>query len=741
MPPAPPLVSVLMAVHDGERYLLPAVRSVLRQTLADLELIVVDDASTDGTSAILDAVDDPRLVRLRNDERSGLASSLNRALEVARGRYIARLDADDAALPQRLERQLASLEGAPRLAIVGSAILELDELGRPGRLHRMPPSPTDVRWALLFSSPFYHPSVVVDRAVLDRLGLRYDEGLAESEDYDLWARLLEHADGANLAEPLVLYRLHGAQASQARRDIQRDIQREVALREIARVAPLLSLDRAELAWRLGAGEPLEPERLEDAVASYRELVAAFEERFPAGAERVRASAAKVIARAALRARRASGVEIAREALALDLALLPRGAVARARRRAASRRIRAEAADWLRALSEDSGRRPIRVAYVVPEPAPYRAGVIDRLAAQPGLDLVVLYAAESVQWRTWRVEQRGPSVVLGGRRIPGAARVFYHDYPVGLGVRTVLRDLAPDVVVVSGWSTFATQAAMLWARARRVPYVLQVESHDLGRRAGWRRAVKGTVVPWLVRGASSVLVSGTLVRRSMLERGARPDRIGLFAITIDVEEYSRRAELLRGDRDRIRRELGVGADDVVVLSVARLSPEKGLDTVLRAVARAGDPRLVVVFVGAGPEEDRLRALARALGVRLVLAGDRPWESVVEAYVAADVFALLSRREPWGVVVNEAAACGLPLVLADQVGAAYDLLRPGENGMLVAADDVVAAARALVELASDEALRTAYGRRSRELVAPWGYEPSVRAFVRAVEQAAGRRGDTV
>src|SRR6185503_9963066 len=106
---------------------------------------------------------------------------------------------------------------------------------------------------------------------------------------------------------------------------------------------------------------------------------------------------------------------------------------------------------------------------------------------------------------------------------------------------------------------------------------------------------------------------------------------------------------------------------------------------RAVAAAADPRLALVLVGDGPERDDLARLASTLGVRLTLAGDRPWEEVVEAYVAADVFALLSDRETWGVVVNEAAACGLPLVLSDRVGAAGDLLRDGENGALVPVGD--------------------------------------------------------
>ena len=141
----------------------------------------------------------------------------------------------------------------------------------------------------------------------------------------------------------------------------------------------------------------------------------------------------------------------------------------------------------------------------------------------------------------------------------------------------------------------------------------------------------------------------------------------------------------------------------------------------------------MLVGEGPERARLRHLADELGVQLVLAGDRPWERIVEAYVAADVFALLSEREPWAVVVNEAAACGLPLILSDRVGAAPDLLRDGENGRLVEAGDVAAAADALRGLAQDPDERRRMGERSRELVQDWGYGPSVEGFLAAVRRA--------
>jgi glycosyltransferase involved in cell wall biosynthesis len=376
--------------------------------------------------------------------------------------------------------------------------------------------------------------------------------------------------------------------------------------------------------------------------------------------------------------------------------------------------------------------------VFPEPTPYRAPLLDRVAALDEVDLTVIYAAPTVAGRTWSVEPRHDAHFLRGMRVPGAERVLHHDYPVTPGVARALERARPDVVVVSGWSTFAAQGAIAWARLRKAPYVLVVESHDEGPRAGWRRTVKGTVVPPVVRGASGALVTGTLARRSMIERGASPERIHVFANTIDVAAFGERADRLAARRQELRAELGAGPDDVLVLSVARLVPEKAHDVLIRAVAAADDPRILLVLAGDGPERGPLAALASELGVRLVFAGDRPWELIVEVYAAADVFALLSEREPWAVVVNEAAACGLPLVLSDRVGAAHDLLRDGENGVLVAAGDVAGAADAFRRLAADPDKRRRMGARSREIARDWGYGPSVAGFLAAVRDAVASEG---
>ena len=378
----------------------------------------------------------------------------------------------------------------------------------------------------------------------------------------------------------------------------------------------------------------------------------------------------------------------------------------------------------------------RVVVVSPEPTPYRAPLFDRVAARDDIELTVVYAARSVVGRDWQVPIHHEARFLRGLRLPGAARVVRHDYPITPGIVSALRNSRPDVVVVSGWSTFASQVALAWCRVHRIPYVLLVESHDRGSRAGWRRAVKDAVVPRLVRRASGVLAVGSLARESMLARGARPDRVGIFANTIDVGAFAQRAAELASRRSEIREEFGLESGDVVVVCLARLVPEKGLDTLIRAVATAGRP-VALLLAGSGAERSSLERLARDLDVPVTFAGDLPWTRIIEAYVASDIFALLSLRETWGVVVNEAAACGLPLVLSDQVGAAPDLLRDGENGLLVAAGDSVAAAAALAAIARDAGFRRRLGERSRQIIEPWGYESSVASFVEVVNAAAADR----
>jgi glycosyltransferase involved in cell wall biosynthesis len=378
----------------------------------------------------------------------------------------------------------------------------------------------------------------------------------------------------------------------------------------------------------------------------------------------------------------------------------------------------------------------RVVFVLQEPTPYRTPQLAAFAAKPGVDATMVYASRTVQQRTWDVPPPGNGVLyLSGWSLP-TTRVLHHEYALTPQIWPLLGRLRPQVLVIGGWSLMATQLAILWARTHRVPYLLMSDNNLLEPRPLWIRGVKRAVLRAIVPQAAGWVVPGMLGREHILHYGAHPGRIVTFPLTIDVEAAERRTDELRARRTEIRARLEIAEHDVVVLHAGRLIAQKGVDVLVRATAEAreaGAP-LRLLLVGAGPEETSLRTLADTLDVASTFTGFLAGEKLAEAYVAADIFALLSRRETWGVVVNEAAAAGLPLVLSRAVGASADLLEPGRNGELVESEDVGAAASALSALALDAERRRAYGLRSRELIEDWGYGPGLDALAQLVTEVA-------
>jgi glycosyltransferase involved in cell wall biosynthesis len=213
---AVPAVSVLVSVHDGAPTVAQAVASVLAQSDGDLELIVVDDGSTDATPALLAAVSDPRL-RVHRQPRTGLTRALNAGLGLARAPLVARLDADDVALPERLARQRTFMAAHRDVGLLGTAAREERPDGRLVRVTRPPVDDAALRRALIRANPFVHSSVIVRRELLARVG-GYDERLAVAQDYDLWMRLARVTRLANLDEVLVVRRLGERRVSIERED-------------------------------------------------------------------------------------------------------------------------------------------------------------------------------------------------------------------------------------------------------------------------------------------------------------------------------------------------------------------------------------------------------------------------------------------------------------------------------------------------------------------------------------------
>jgi glycosyltransferase involved in cell wall biosynthesis len=209
-----PLVSVVMPARNESRYVGEAVQSVVEQSYGEWELVVVNDGSTDATAEIVRSFADPR-IRVYDQPGLGFVGALNRGLALARGDLIARLDADDIAHPKRLESQVEFLANHPGVGLVGSAAQYLFPEGERV-LSRRPTGDPALRRALLRDNPFVHSSIMLRRSVLHAIG-GYDARYPSDTDYDLWVRVAARFEVANLAEPLVTYRLRMDSLSRNRR--------------------------------------------------------------------------------------------------------------------------------------------------------------------------------------------------------------------------------------------------------------------------------------------------------------------------------------------------------------------------------------------------------------------------------------------------------------------------------------------------------------------------------------------
>ncbi len=208
-----PLISVILPVHNGEAYLAEAIESILKQTYTNFELIILSTADTSEASlSIIQNFNDPRIHHIRRTpDLACLPAALNRGIDLARGIYIARMDADDIALPRRFETEIAFMEKHPEIGIVGSYA---KTIGRnTGTIMRHPLHHEEIRANLLFHSSMIHPTVLMRKKTLDDLNLRYNPTLEKTEDYEFWYRASKTLRIANIPKILLLYRTHEGQAT------------------------------------------------------------------------------------------------------------------------------------------------------------------------------------------------------------------------------------------------------------------------------------------------------------------------------------------------------------------------------------------------------------------------------------------------------------------------------------------------------------------------------------------------
>jgi glycosyltransferase involved in cell wall biosynthesis len=212
-----PKVTVLMPVHNGERFLREAIDSILNQTFTDFDFLIIDDGSRDGSCEIIASYTDRRIILITNQDNRGTVHVLNQGIAEAKGKYIVRMDADDISLPNRLATQVRFMDNHPDTGISGTG-MRLIKKGKLRNTRTQPDSDEKLKATLLFNTCFFHPTVII-RTELAK-ACPYPADLVYTQDYNYWTALAPTTRFANLTDTLLYFREHEGQTSNRKADLQ-----------------------------------------------------------------------------------------------------------------------------------------------------------------------------------------------------------------------------------------------------------------------------------------------------------------------------------------------------------------------------------------------------------------------------------------------------------------------------------------------------------------------------------------
>jgi 1,2-diacylglycerol 3-alpha-glucosyltransferase len=367
-------------------------------------------------------------------------------------------------------------------------------------------------------------------------------------------------------------------------------------------------------------------------------------------------------------------------------------------------------------------------------APYRIPVFNALARHADIDLHVIFLAESDpelrQWLIYKDEIRFSYEVLPSQRM----RFGGHNILLNRGLKKALNRKSPHVVLCGGYNYLASWQARSWSFKQRIPFVLWVESTEKDQRRRYR-AVE-SVKRRFMRGCCAFVVPGKSSFEYVRNYGIAGEDIFVAPNAVDTDLFARRAANIRQSATTHSQALRLPPH--FFLFVGRLVPEKGVFDLLAAYGKlSAELRAKVGLVIAGEGTARAELTLRANDIvpgHVQFPGFVQREELSSYYALADALVFPSHTDPWGLVVNEAMACGLPVISSDAAGCTADLVKDGCNGRVVRAGDIGQLAYAMETLADNSDLRSEMGKRSREMILKYSPEACAAGIATAVQSCA-------
>ena len=370
------------------------------------------------------------------------------------------------------------------------------------------------------------------------------------------------------------------------------------------------------------------------------------------------------------------------------------------------------------------------------PSPYQVELFSAIAGRSDIHLEVRFLRDASQpgpprnfshriCRAWLVFSPGDELRFHGHPIREAA-FGTHDLYILSGLYTSVTFLACASILYCRGKTWA----IWWERPRT-----QTSNRKQSAPVRWIHSLKDAVRNWLLHTAHLVIGIGSAAVHEYAQLGVSPDRLRMLPYCCDVSRFG---TVPASTRETLRRALGWD-HHLVFLFSGQMIPRKGVDVLLKAFIQLADQHadVALLLLGDGVEKAALESMVPpSLHSRVRFLGQIPQSQLPEQFAAADVFAFSSRHDGWAVVLNEACGAGLPIIATRQTGAAHDLVREGENGFRVEADDVQGMFVALNWCASHRDQLPDMGRRSRELVQPFDAVQGAQTFVDHVQYCLSR-----
>lgn len=308
--------------------------------------------------------------------------------------------------------------------------------------------------------------------------------------------------------------------------------------------------------------------------------------------------------------------------------------------------------------------------------------------------------------------------------------------VNLGIISELIRQRANILLIHGYDSLTSWIAVFWANIIGIKVIWRGEVVARGAQGRWKRFIKKLALRIFFKRCDALMYSCSKNKDYLKSFGVEESRMFFIPCAVDNIYFRTLHEQLLPSRDKLRSAYGINPTDFVVLFCARFTERKRPRDLIKAMELINDKRLVILFVGDGPQRKEMGAMAEIKGIRTIFTGFKNQSEVGEFYTMSDVAAVISSYDPSPKAMNEAMNFALPIIATDVIGTVPDLVKHGENGFVLKVGDVLGISEAIKLLAYDGSLARKMGQRSKEMVSAWNYERDVDGIINAIAFVNGR-----